>query len=331
MFVEAPVRNTTMRAIVHRRFGSLELQEIEQPEVGDDDILVRVHASSLNPADWYGMEGRPYVGRVAMGLRKPKGHEFGIDLAGVVEAVGRNVTRLQPGDEVFGARSGACAEYVCVPQDRGLVSKPANVSFEQAATVPVAALTALQGLRDKGHIESGQKVLINGASGGVGTFAVQLAKWFGAEVTAVCSTRNVDTARSLGADHVVDYTRQDFTRSGQRHDLVLDIAGSRPWRELKRVLTPEATCVLIGGPKTNRLLGPLSHVIKVRLASLRARQKVVFFMAKTPTEDLTLMAQLIEAGTVTPVIERRYELSEVPEALAYLGEGHAQGKLVISV
>ena len=331
MSVEAPVRNTTMRAIVHRRFGSLELQEIDRPQVGDDDILVRVHAASLNAGDWYAMAGRPYVGRVAMGLRRPKGERFGADLAGVVEAVGRNVTRLRPGDEVFGARTGACAEYVCVPQDRGLVAKPAGVSFEQAAAVPIAALTALQGLRDKGGIQPGQKVLINGASGGVGTFAVQLAKWFGAEVTGVCSTRNVDTARSLGADHVVDYTREDFTQSGERYDLMLDIAGSRPWRELRRVLAPDATCVLIGGSKANRLLGPLSHVVKVRLASLRARQKVVFFIAKMPWEDLTLLAELLEAGTLTPVIERRYELSQVREALAYLGEGHAQGKLVITI
>jgi len=211
------------------------------------------------------------------------------------------------------------------------VPKPANVTFEQAAAVPIAALTALQGLRDKGRIQPGQKVLINGASGGVGTFAVQIAKAFGAEVTGVCSTRNVDIVRSLGADHVVDYTREDFTRSDRRYDLMLDIAGSRSWSECRRVLDPHATLVMVGAPKATRLLGPLGHIVKVRLASLRSSQKVVFFVAKFNKADMVVLRDLLEAGNVTPVIDRRYELSEIAEALRYLGEGHAQGKIVITV
>jgi NADPH:quinone reductase-like Zn-dependent oxidoreductase len=331
MSVTASARKTAMKAIVCRSFGSPELGEMEKPEVGDDDVLVRVHAAALNALDWYTMAGRPYVGRAVMGIRGPKSEELGVDFAGVVEAVGGNVTRFKPGDEVFGGRTGAFAEYVCVSEDGALAPKPAGVTFEQAAAVPVAALTALQGLRDKGGVQSGQKVLINGASGGVGTFAVQIAKAFGAEVTGVCSTGKVEMARSLGADHVVDYTREDFTRTEERYDLMLDIAGSRSWRACKRVLKPEATLVIIGGPKANRLLGPLSHVIKMRLASLRASQKVIFFMAKMNREDLVTVGELLEAGRVTSVIDRRYELSETPEALRYLGEGHARAKIVITV
>jgi NADPH:quinone reductase-like Zn-dependent oxidoreductase len=264
-----------------------------------------------------------------MGLLKPKLEVPGADFAGTVEAVGSAVTRFRPGDEVFGGRTGAFAEYVCVRE--AVVLKPANLTFEQAAAVPTAAITALQGLRDKGQLRPGQKVLINGASGGVGTFAVQIAKALGADVTGVCSTRNVDLVRSIGADHVVDYTREDFTRSGRRYDLVLDVAGSRSWSECRRVLDHNATLVLVGGPKTNRWIGPLSHVIKVRLASLGASQKVVFFVAKFNREDFVVLQELLEAGKVTPVIDRRYELSDVPEALRYLGEGHAQGKVVITV
>ena len=334
LLLDAPRQETTtMRAIVHHRYGppeALELREIDRPEVGDDEVLVRVHAASLNPADWYAVTGM-YLTRPQNGLRKPKDDKVGADLAGVVEAVGRNVTSFEPGDEVFGCRGGALAEYVCVPEDRALVRKSADVTFEQAASLPVAALTALQGLRDKGRIRSGQKVLINGASGGVGTFAVQIAKAFGAEVTGVCSTRNVELVRSLGADHVVDYTREDFTGSGEGYDLLLDVTGTRSWREYRRVLSPDATLVLIGAPKSNRVIGPLSHILKVRLASLRASQKVTFFIAKLNKEDLELVQDLVEAGKVTPVIERRYALSDAPEALAYLGEGHAQGKIVITV
>jgi len=321
-----------MRAIVRNTYGSpdvLELQEIDKPDLADDCVLVRVRAASINPADWYGMTGRPYVGRVPMGLRKPKERVLGIDFAGTVEAVGKDVTGFQGGDEVFGGRTGALAEYVCVRN--AVAPKPANLTFEEAAAVPVAAITVLQGLRDKGQLQPGQKVLINGASGGVGTFAVQIAKAFGAEVTGVCSTRNVDIARSLGADHVIDYTREDFTRNDRRYDLMLDIAGSRSWSECRRVLNPQATLVIVGAPKGNRLMGPLSHIVKVRLASLRSSQKVLFFIAKLDKPDLAVMRELLEAGKVTPVIDRRYELSEVADAFRYLGEGHAQGKIVINV
>ena len=231
---------------------------------------------------------------------------------------------------MFGAGIGSLAEYVAVPED-ALVLKPANVSFEQAAAVPVAGLTALQGLRDKGRVEPGQQVLINGASGGVGTFSVQLAKSFGAEVTGVCSTRNVDLVRSLGADQVVDYTQEDFTRADRRYDLLLDVAGSRSWAACRRVLHPRATLVMVGAPKGNRVLGPLGHIGKVRLASLRASQKVLFFISKRSNEDLLTLRGLLEAGTVTPVVERTYALSESADALRYLGEGHARGKLVIVV
>jgi NADPH:quinone reductase-like Zn-dependent oxidoreductase len=321
-----------MRAIVRDTYGSpdvLELQDIEKPDLADDGVLVRVRAAAINPADWYGMTGRPYVGRAMMGLLKPKERLLGADFAGTVEAVGRDITGFRPGDEVFGGRTGALAEYVCVRNAVAL--KPANLTFEEAAAVPVAAITALQGLRDKGQIQPGQKVLINGASGGVGTFAVQIAKALGAEVSGVCSTRNVDSARSLGADHVIDYTQEDFTQSDERYDLMLDIAGSRSWSECKRVLNPQATLVIVGAPKGNRLLGPLSHIVKVRLAALRSSQKVVFFIAKLNKEDLAVLRELLEAGKVTPVIDRRYELSDVADAFRYLGEGHAQGKIVITV
>jgi NADPH:quinone reductase-like Zn-dependent oxidoreductase len=265
-----------------------------------------------------------------MGLRKPKINRPGLDLAGVVAAVGGEVTRFKPGDEVFGTGAGPLAERAVATED-ALVAKPAKLSFEQAAAVPVAGLTALQGLRDKGRVQPGHQVLINGASGGVGTFAVQLAKALGAEVTAVCSTRNVETARSLGADRVVDYTREDFTGSGRRHDLLLDVAGSRPWSACRRVLEPRGRLVLVGAPKGSRLLGPLGHIARARLTSLRASQKVVFFISKATSQDLTALAELLEAGTVTPSVERTYPLPEAADALRYLGEGHARGKLVVTV
>ena len=321
-----------MKAIVRNTYGSpdvLELQDIEKPDLTDDGVLVRVHAASVNRGDWYSVTGTPYVGRTQLGLLKPKQQVLGVDFAGTVEAVGRDVAQFRPGDEVFGGRSGAFAEYVCVRN--AVAPKPANLTFEQAAAVPVAALTALQGLRDKGQIQPGQKVLINGASGGVGTFAVQIAKALGAEVTGVCSTRHVDLVRSIGADHVIDYNHEDFSGSDQRYDLMLDIAGSRSWSDCRRVLNPQATLVLIGGPKTNRLIGPLGYVVKVRLAALRSSQKVVFFIAKLNKADLAVLRELLEAGKVTPVIDRRYELSETADALRYMGEGHAQGKIVITV
>jgi NADPH:quinone reductase-like Zn-dependent oxidoreductase len=322
-----------MQAIVQDRYGPpdvLELREIDEPRVGDGDVLVRVRAASVNPADWYAVTGTPWVMRPTAGLRKPRTNRPGLDLAGVVAAVGGDVTGFKPGDEVFGTGTGTLAEYVAVAED-ALVAKPAKLSFEQAAAVPVAALTALQGLRDKGRVQPGHQVLINGASGGVGTFAVQLAKALGAEVTAVCSTRNVDAARSLGADRVVDYTQEDFTRADGRYDLLLDVAGSRPWSACRRVLKPRAVLVLVGAPKGSRLLGPLGHFAKVSLASLRASQKVVFFISKSTPEDLTTLRELLEAGTVTPVVERTYALRDAAHAFRYLGEGHARGKLVVTV
>jgi NADPH:quinone reductase-like Zn-dependent oxidoreductase len=288
-----------------------------------------VHASSVNPAEWYRVHG-PFFTRFESGLRRPKSPAIGADLAGTVEAVGRNVKEFQPGDDVFGTSAGAWAEYAPARELR-LVRKPANVSFEEAAAVPIAALTALQALRNHGKVQTGQQLLINGASGGVGTYAVQLAKSFGAEVTAVCSTRNVDLARSLGADHVVDYTQEDFTRRGQRYDLMLDIAGSRSFLEFRRVLTPEATVVAVGARMSNRGLGPLKHIIGTRLTSLGRSQRVINFVAKITKEDLAFMSELLADGQVRSVIDRRYELSQVPDALRYLGEGHARGKIVITV
>jgi NADPH:quinone reductase-like Zn-dependent oxidoreductase len=320
-----------VKAVVRTRYGGpevVELREVDRPEVADDGVLVKVRAASLNRADWYALAG-PLVARSQMGVREPKEPALGGDFAGIVEAVGTDVADLRPGDEVYGTRSGALAEYVSVR--KGVGPKPANLSFEEAAAVPVAAITALQGLRDKGQIQAGQQVLINGAAGGVGTFAVQVAKSFGAEVTGVCSTRNVELVRSLGADHVVDYTQEDFTRSDRRYDLLLDVSGTRSWSEYKRVLQPDATFVIVGAPKGNRMIGPLSHILKVRLAAFRSSQKVVFFVAKLTRADLVFLGELIESGRVKPVVEKRYEFNDVADALRYLGEGHARGKLVITV
>lgn len=322
-----------MRAVVRERYGSpdvLEQRELERPEPADDEVLVRVRAASVNRADWYSLTGRPYVARPTEGLRRPKEPRLGVDFAGVVEAVGKGVTTFRPGDEVFGGKNGAFAEYVCVSEERGIVRKPANVTFEQAAAVGVAGLTALQGLRDKGAIQPGQKVLVNGASGAVGTFAIQVAKALGAEATAVCSTANVEQARTLGADHVVDYTAEDFTRSDRRYDLVFDVVGSRSWSELKRVLEPEATVVLVGGSMSNRWLGPLGHVVRMSLASLRGSRKTAFFIAKFNKPDLGVLSGLLEDGQLTPVIDRQYALSEVADALRYMGEGHARAKVVVT-
>jgi NADPH:quinone reductase-like Zn-dependent oxidoreductase len=323
-----------VKAIVQRVYGGpdvLKLGEIDRPVVTDDGVLVRVHAASVNPVDWHFMTGKPYIARPSFGLFKPNQEVPGVDFAGTVESVGKNVTQFRPGDEVFGARSGSFAEYVCVAEERAVVLKPASVTFEEAAAVPVAAVTALQALRDHGHVQSGHNVLINGASGGVGPFAVQIAKSFGANVTAVCSTRNVEMVRSLGADKVIDYSQEDFTQSDQRYDLMIDIAGSKSWAECRRVLRPQATYVMVGGPDTNALLGPLSHLVKVRLGSVRSSQKIVFFVAAVNKENLLFLRDLLEAEKVKPVIDRRYALSEAAEAMGYLGEGHAKAKIVITV
>ncbi len=321
-----------MNAIVCERYGidALELRDVDKPVLEDDQVLVRVHASSVNPVEWYGVTGPYFVRVLGRALRRPKDTSVGADLAGRVESVGKDVTEFQPGDEVFGTSGASWAEYAPAREAR-LVRKPGNVSFEEAAAAPIAALTALQALRDKGGVQAGQKVLINGASGGVGTYAVQLAKAFGADVTAVCSTGNVEQARSLGADRVVDYTKEDFTRLGERHDLMLDIAGSRRFGEFRRVLTPEATVVIVGAKfPSNKGLGPLSHIIGTRLASVGRSQTVVFVIAKIEKDDLLVLQELLESGKVRSVIDRSYELREAADALRYLGEGHARGKVVLT-
>lgn len=325
-------RDLVMKAIVHVKYGrpsSLELRDVDVPEVEEDQVLLRVHASSVNPVEWYGVTGF-LPARIGSGLWKPNSAAVGADVAGRVEALGKDVTGFRPGDEVFGTSGYSWAEYAVASPSK-LALKPPNVSFEEAAAVPVAGITALQALRDHGQVQAGQKVLINGASGGVGTFAVQLAKVFGADVTAVCSTRNVEQARSLGADRVVDYTREDFTRMDERHDLLLDIAGSRSFLACRRVLTPKATFVLIGGPLTYRGLGPLRHIGGTILKSKGRSQTLRFFVAKINTDDLARMAELLEAGEIKSVIERAYPLSEAREALAHLGTGHARAKLVITI
>ena len=323
-----------MKAIVYHEYGSpdvLELQEINTPVVKDDEVLVRVRASSANPADWHFMRGMPYVMRPQSGLRKPKNSLLGHDIAGQVEAVGKDVTGFRPGDEVFATvGAGGFAEYTSVSEGF-LVLKPANLTFEQAAAVPLAALTALQGLRDAGQIQPEQKVLIIGASGGVGTFAVQIAKSFGADVTGVCSTRNVEMVRSLGADHVIDYTQEDFTQSGQKYDLIFQLAGTTSPSDCRRALTSKGTLVLSSGDSDGRWIGPVDRLIKAVVLSPFVSQKLGSFLAKPNKDDLQFLKELIEAGKLTPVIDRTYSLSEVAEAMRYLEEGHARGKVVITV
>ncbi len=318
-----------MKAAVYTRYGPpdvVQITDVERLVPKDNEVLIKVRAASVNPFDWHLMRGTPCFVRILSGLRKPKITRPGVDVAGQVEAVGRNVTQFKPGDEVFGVCRGAFAEYGCAVEDR-LALKPANISFEDAAAVPVAAITALQGLHDKGHIQRGRKVLVDGASGGVGTFAVQIAKSFGAEVTAVCSTRNLDTARSIGADHVIDYTREDFTQNGQRYDLILAANGYHSIFDYKRALSPKGIYVMAGGGGVQMLqvmfLGPL--------LSLIGSKKMCLFLANIKKKDLVLLKDLLEAGKVAPVIDRRYPLSDVAEALRYLEEGHAKGKVVITV
>lgn len=320
-----------MKAILYHSFGSpevLKLADVEKPALTEESVLVRVHASSVNPAEWYAMTGL-LIARTQNGLFKPKDPRIGTDFSGVVEAVGNQVTHLKPGDEVYGGRSGAFAEFVTVKN--AVVRKPANISFEEAAAIPTAAVTALQGLRDHGKIKPGDKVLINGAAGGVGTFAVQIAKAYGAEVAAVCSSKNVDMVRSLGADHVIDYTREDFTQCGRQFDLLLDVSGSRSWREYKRVLKQNARFVIIGAPKGNKVLGPLGHIIKLKLATIGASQTVTFFIAQFNRDDLNLLREMTEAGKVKPIVERVYSLNEAADAMRHLGTGRAKGKLVLKI
>jgi NADPH:quinone reductase-like Zn-dependent oxidoreductase len=326
-----------MKAVVYTNYGSpdvLEIRDIKKPVPNDDQVLIKVRTASINPLDWHFMEGTPYIMRaIGVGLRKPKDPRLGVDYAGTVEAVGKNVTQFKPGDEVLGGKSGAFAEYVCARADRAIVLKPANITFEQAASVPIAAITALQGLRDKGKIQPGQKVLINGASGGVGTFAVQIAKSFGADVTGVCSTRNLDMVRSLGADHVIDYTKEDFTKNGQRYDLILDNVGTQPLSGFRRALQPKGICVMIGGggPNDGGLIGPLGRPVKALLLSPFISQKMGMLMAELNKKDLTILGDLMQSGKITPVIDRTYPLRQNAEAIRYLEQGHARGKVIITV
>lgn len=320
-----------MKAIIYRAYGSpdvLTFEELEKPTAGDDEVLIRIRAASVNPLDWHLLRGEPYLIRAMTGLSKPKATCPGVDLAGEVEAVGRNVTELRPGDEVFGASRGAFAEYAAAAASK-VVRKPADLTFEQAAAVPVAGVTALQGLRDRGRLQPGQKVLINGAAGGVGTFAVQIAKSFGADVTGVCSTRNVDMVRSLGADQVVDYTREDFARSGQRYDILLDCVGNRSLSDCRRAVSSGGNYVMVGGAG-GRWIGPLGRSLRAVLWSPFMSQNLLMFLAKTKREDLVILKELMEAHKVTPVIDRRYPLRQVPEAMRYLEEGHARGKVVVT-
>ena len=321
-----------MKAIIYRNYGSpdvLRLEEIEKPVPQDNEVLIEVRAASVNPLDFHLMKGTPRVARIMTGLLKPKVTRPGVDVAGVVEAVGSNVTQFHAGDGVLGSCKGAFAEYVCASEG-ALVLKPANLTFEQAAAVPVAAFTSLQGLRDKGRIQPGHKVLINGAAGGVGTFAVQIAKSFGAHVTGVCSTRNVEMVRSIGADYVIDYTQEDYTQSGQRYDLIFDTVGNHSLSDNRRVLGSKGALVMAGGP-TDSLLGILLPPLRALVMSRFVSQTLVPFLARRRKEDLIIMQELLEAGKVTPVIDRTYPLSEASEAVRYLEEGHARGKVVITL
>jgi NADPH:quinone reductase-like Zn-dependent oxidoreductase len=327
-----------MKAIVYYDYGSpdvLRYEEIDKPTAGETEVLIKVRAASVNPLDWKMMTGGPYIVRKLLGLRKQKIKRPGVDVAGEIEAVGRNVTQFKPGDEVFGTCRGAFAEYACtsgsVPVLKSaLIMKPANVTFEQAASAPVAAFTALQGLRDKGHIQPGHRVLVNGAAGGVGTFAVQIAKSYGADVTGICSTRNVDMVQSIGADRVIDYTQQDFTRSGHHYDLIFDAVGNHSLSAYRRILNPKGILIMVGAPNNSRLIDILARLIGALVLSRFVSQKLIPFVANSNKEDLTIVSGLMASGKVTPVIDRRYRLSEVPEALRYLEKGHARGKVVIT-
>jgi NADPH:quinone reductase-like Zn-dependent oxidoreductase len=323
-----------MKAIVRDTYGSadvLELRDVDKPAIGDDEVLVRVHAAGVDRGVWHLMTGLPYPIRLAgYGLRAPKIPVVGADVAGVVEAVGKDVTRFQPGDEVFGIGKGSYAEFARAPESK-LAPKPANLTFDQAAVIAISGLTALQGLRDRGKVEPGQKVLIVGASGGVGTYAVQLAKAFGAEVTAVCSTAKVDLVRSLGAAHVIDYTREDFAESERRYDAILDIGGNSSLSRMRRALTPEGTLVIAGGETGGRWLGGSDRQLRALVLSRLVHQKLTTFISRENHEDMIALKELIEAGKITPVIDRTYPLAEAPQAIRYLEQGHARGKVVITV
>ncbi len=322
-----------MKAIRYRCYGSpevLEFVDVAKPAPANDEVLVKVHAASVNPLDWHYMRGSPYFMRLQTGIGAPTDTRIGVDFSGTVEAVGKNVARFKVGDEVFGGGSGAFAEYVTIGEDRGLALKPANMTFAEAAAVPIAGITALQALRDHGKLEPGQKVLINGASGGVGTFAVQIAKSLGAEVTGVCSTRNLEMVRSLGADHVIDYKQDDYTNSGQQYDLIIDMVGNHSLSENRRVLTPAGRLVIVGGPKGD-WLAPMANLLSALVVSPFVEQELGMFIARLSKDDLTKLGELMQENVVTPVIDRHYALRDVPDAMRYSEQGHVRGKIVIDL
>jgi len=322
-----------MKAAIYTRYGPpdvVQVTDVEKPAPQDNEVLMKVRAASLNPADWHLLRGLPYFLRLATGLRNPKIARLGADVAGQVEAVGRNVANFKPGDEVFGCCRGSFAEFACAPESR-LAPKPGNLTFQQAACAGVAALTALQAFRHKGHLQPGEKVLINGAAGGVGTFAVQIAKSFGAEVTGVCSSRNLEMVRSLGADRVIDYTRENFTKAGQRYNLILDCIGNHPLSACKRVLAAHGRYLGVGGPSGKWMLGSLAGAILLPFFSQFGSRKVIVFLASVNKDDLTYLGDLMASGKLTPVIDKRYPLRELPEAIRYLETGHARGKVVITL
>ncbi|MEP5764080.1 MAG: NAD(P)-dependent alcohol dehydrogenase [Halieaceae bacterium] len=331
---ELAAGSNTMKAIVYRCYGPpevLQLEDREMPTVADNEVLVKIEAASVNPLDWHYMRGAPYVMRLmGAGLGAPADTSMGVDFAGTIEAVGSDVTRFQPGDEVFGGRGGAFGEYLSMPEDRAISLKPDNVSFEQAAAVPIAAVSALQALRDKGQLQAGQKVLINGASGGVGTYAVQIAKAMGAEVTGVCSTRNLDMVRSIGADHVIDYKKDNFTEREERYDLVIDNVGNHSFLAYRNVLKPGGMLVIVGGSSGN-WIGPFTNPLKAVVGSPFVDYDFAMLMAVMNQDDLAFLAELMASGEMSSVIDRRYPLSEVAEAVAYSESGRARGKIIVNV
>lgn len=323
----------SMKGIVYRCYGSPDVlthEDIDKPIPADKEVLVKVHAASVNPLDWHYMRGSPSLMRLMSGVGKPKEIRMGVDFAGTIEAVGKNVARFKVGDEVFGGKNGAFAEYITLGEDRALALKPGNMAFEQAASVPIAAITALQALRDKGQLKPGQTVLINGASGGVGTFAVQIARYFGAEVTGVCSARNAEMVAALGAQHVIDYTREDFTSSGKRYDLIIDNVGNHGLLKIRQALKPGGTLVMIGGASEG-FLTPLADPLKALFLAPFVSQNFAMFIAQMNKEDLEILAELMQSGDVVPVIDRRYPLHDVADAIRYSEEGHARGKILISM
>ncbi|MFL6504612.1 MAG: NAD(P)-dependent alcohol dehydrogenase [Candidatus Udaeobacter sp.] len=327
-----------MKAIAYCDYGvaNLKVVDVEKPAPTDDQVLVRVRATSVNPYDWHFVEGTPKVMRLGVGLRKPKDTRLGVDYAGTVEAVGKSVTRFKPGDEVFGGKTGAFAEYVCVREDRLIATKPANVSFEEAGSVDIAGVTALQAVRDKGKVQPGQRILINGASGGVGTFAVQIAKSLGANVTGVCSTRNVDLVRSLGAEQVIDYTKEDFTKGADRYDVIIDNIANHSLSEVRHVLTPKGKYIIIGGGSGAKdwqgLFGMMTRMFKTLFVKPFVSQEMGMMLTDPTQNDLVALADLMQSGKLKPVLDRTYKsLSAIPEAIRYVEEGHARGKVVVAV